>query len=234
MYDSFPPDPKGTAFTQAWLTAQGRDYPRSMAFPVTNANKHQHTPHLHCPLEGWFHLQSLVSPGRSSSFHLAPSFVSWCGSRSSRCWGGARDWSTISSGCWSSAWGPESSGWSWGMAAAVSWPLSQTCPRCHWKRLNTRLQGNGAGEPSSQRPSAPRARQALSVREQPALGKGLWPMDFMQTLLHTRERNMPCNRHFPQYHTPLSFPTTLSVSRKDRRQRSVLYAGFYSGFFMEA
>lgn len=157
MYDGlFPPDPEGTAFTQAWLTPHGGEYPRYTVFPSPNTNKHQHPPHLRCLLEEWFHLQSLVSPGQSSSCHLAPSSVSWCGSRSSRCSGGARGWSAISSGCWSSAWGPESSGWSWGMAGVVSWPLSQTCPRCHWKRLNTRLQENGAGESSFQHSSAPR------------------------------------------------------------------------------
>lgn len=172
MYDGlFPPDPEGTAFTQAWLTPHGGEYPRYTVFPSTNTNKHQHPPHLRCLLEEWFHLQSLVSPGQSSSCHLAPSFVSWCGSRSSRCSGGARGWSAISSGCWSSAWGPESSGWSWGMAGVVSWPLSQTCPRCHWKRLNTRLQENGAGESSFQHSSAPRGTTGARSTE-PALGKG--------------------------------------------------------------
>lgn len=157
MYDSlFPPDPKGTEFTPAWLTPHGGEYPRYTVFPATNPNKHQHPPHLRCLLEEWFHLQSLVSPGQSSSCHLAPSSVSWCGSRSSRCSGGARGWSTISSGCWSNAWGPGSSGWSWGMAEVVGWPLSQTCPRCHWRRPNMHLQANGAGETSLQHPSAPR------------------------------------------------------------------------------
>lgn len=128
-----------------------------MVFPVTNTNKHQHTPHLRCLPEEWFHLQSLASPGQSSSCHLAPSSVSWCGSRSCRCSAGARGWSTISSGCWSSAWGLESSGWSWGMAEAVGWPQSQTCPRCRWQRPSTLLQGDGAGETSSQHPPAPAA-----------------------------------------------------------------------------
>lgn len=142
----FPLDPQGTAFTQVWITHHGGDYQRH-GLPC---NKHQHTPHLRCLLEEWFHLRSLVSRGQSSSFHLAPSFVSWCCSRSSHCSAGAQDSSTISSVCLLSAWDQESSGWSWGMAEVVSWPLSQTCPRCHWKRLNMHLEENDAGERSYQ------------------------------------------------------------------------------------
>lgn len=92
------------------------------------------------------------------------------------------------------------------MAEVVSWPPSQTCPRCHWKRLNTRLQENGAGETSFQHSSAPGARQepaALSMRIQPAPGKGLVTYGlYANFIAHQRE----------EYALQWAFPTISHTS----------------------
>lgn len=207
-----------------------------MVFPATNTNKHQHTPHPRCLLEEWFHLRSLESRGQSSSCHLAPSFVSWCCSQSSHYSISAQDWSTTSSGCWSSAWGQESSGWSWGMAEVVSWPLNQTCPRCHWKRLNKHLEENSAGERSYQHLLYLlvhiKSLAVLSRKTQAASVTGFVTHEHcVNFIAHQREE---CNRHFSQPYTLLLPPITLSVPVKDHRQQRHLVSDESLNFMLSA
>lgn len=116
------------------------------------------------------------------------------------------------------------------MAGVVSWPLSQTCPRCHWKRLNTRLQENGAGESSFQHSSAPRGTTGARSTE-PALGKGFVTYGLYANFIAHQREEYALLWAFPTIsHTSLiSYHTICPYERS--QMVKFFNAAFYSGFF---